>query len=115
MPRTDIVRIQMPGPYTDTPAVVTYSATDVPNGNRMKWTGKEILLVRNTDASVSRAFSLLSTPDRSGRNGQVDKTMLAGDFDVYGPFTDPQGWVQSDGYIYITGALNIVFAVLLLP
>ncbi|MFP5369276.1 MAG: hypothetical protein ACLGI3_00780, partial [Actinomycetes bacterium] len=62
MPRTPITPEVVPVESPLTEEVLTWTNADVANGNAFTWTGKEILLVWNSDATVARNVTIQSVP-----------------------------------------------------
>lgn len=115
MARTTLTPIPMPTRYAFAAVAVTYTALDAVDGGQWTMTGDDILLVRNT-GGTGRTVTLKSTPDSSGRTG--DMSLLVPATTGIACFGRPPltGWQQSDGraYIDVTGA-GIEAAVLRLP
>lgn len=104
MPRNSLVVQDPPGPYPATPlsagaALMTTEAADVANGNQWKPTGKDILIVRN-GAGTTQTITFTSAPDEQNRKGTISAYSMGTEWAAFGPF-EPDGWVQSDGYIYV--------------
>jgi hypothetical protein len=88
---------------------------DSANGYMFTATGRELILVHNTDAG-SQNCTVVSTAIE-GRTGDIAAYNLsAGEFAVFGPFP-LLGWQQSsDGMIYINASHNNVkFTIVRLP
>lgn len=124
MARTAVTPIVPPGKYPTLPlsalaAAFSFTAADVPNGNQAPSTGREILLVRNTDAAP-QTVTVTSSPDLLSRSGDIAAYSLPigsvnPQFAVLGPFP-VSGWKQPDGNLYFSGSsANIAFAVVQLP
>jgi len=75
-------------------------------------TGGEILLVKNGENS-SQTVTITSVVDDMKRAGNISAYSIgAGEIAAFGPF-QPEGWMQSDGQIYIAASADDVsFAVL---
>jgi hypothetical protein len=124
MARTAITPIVPPGKYPVLPltalsAAFAFTAADNVNGNQAPSTGREILLVRNTDAAP-QTVTVSSSPDPLNRSGDITTYSLpigsvTPQFAVLGPFPI-SGWKQPDGNLYFTAsAATIAFAVIQLP
>jgi hypothetical protein len=121
MAATAITVQDINGPFDDIDAGgadFTWTAADVANGNSFACTGKELLLVRNTDESTAYYVTIDSVEDEKNREGDISQySLAAGDFAVFGVgLTTAVGWRQSTNVINITGENAAVeFAVLRLP
>lgn len=115
MPRTTLPKVSSPGPYPTSVQAVTMTAADVTNKNQVLLTGREIVLIQNTD-TVARTVTITSTPDPQGRSGDITAaSVAAGAIAVVGPFGLP-GWIQPDGYLYLEASNAAVkFGVITLP
>ena len=116
MPRTTLTESVAPGPFPTAGVVVTADAADIANQNRVTWTGRALIIAHNTGAS-GRTVTITSVADRFGRTGTISaEAIAAGVRRVYGPFTNPDGWRQSDGYLYLeANNAEVVFMVITLP
>jgi len=92
---------------------VTETAADTGNLNMFKCTGKEILLVHNSDAVNPYTFTVTSVVDKWNRTGDITAYSLAAtEIASWGP-VELAGWRQADGYIYLQGSnAAILFSVL---
>ena len=120
MARVDHTPLTLLGPYPDLQpaalsATVTWVAADATNKNQCPLTGKEILLVRNTDAGA-HTVTVTSAPNARNRTGHITAYALAaGKTAAFGPF-DTNGWVQSGAKLYFEADdATVEFAVLRLP
>lgn len=124
MARTAVTPIVPPGKYPVLPLVAasaafTFTAADVPNGNQAPSTGRELLIVRNTDAAP-QTVTVTSSPDLLNRAGDITAYSIpigsvTPQFAALGPFP-VGGWKQADGNLYFSGSsANIAFAVIQLP
>ena len=117
MPRTSVTVQAVTDAYEGTISPneldVVFTAADVANGNQFTSSGDEILLVRNTHATVAKTFTVDSTPDERGRESDITTySLAAGEFSAFGPIRK-KGWVQTDGKIYVDGeSADIGFAIL---
>jgi hypothetical protein len=105
-------------PITALAAALTFAATDAaaaPNGMKVPSTGRELILLQNTDAAA-QTITIISAPDGFGRTGDITTySVPAGGFAVLGPF-NAAGWRQSDGFLYINSSdVDLKIAVLQLP
>ena len=122
MSRTNIATQTPVGPYPAGGAVspgalkVNFTAADVSNHNEFMYSGKEILLVTNTD-SASHNVTFTSAPDEHGRSGDIATYAVpAGETHCFDFRQGAAGWLQSDGHVYFQGdnAL-LLFAILTIP
>lgn len=102
-------------PVTAASADITWTAADTGNNNEFVATGREILLVKNTD-SAPHTVTIHSVPDSLGRTGDITAYSVgAGLISLFGPFP-LAGWDQTDGAVWIDGSdTHIQFAVIQLP
>lgn len=93
-----------------------YTAADVANGNSFVSTGREIVLVQNTD-SGGHHVSVVSVADAFGRTGDITAyAVAAGLFSVLPYLSGAAGWKQTDGTIHLSADdATVKFAVLRLP
>lgn len=114
MPRTTLPVTANPGPYPSTVQTVTMTAADVTNKNQFPLTGREIVIIQNTD-TVARTVTITSTPDPQGRTRDISAVSIAaGAIAVVGPFGLP-GWIQTDGMLYLeASAATVKFGVITL-
>lgn len=100
MPRTTLTKTTAPGGYAAAAVAVTMAAADISNLNQFRCSGNDLLIVHNTGAS-QRTFTITSVADPIyRRTGTITaETIDAGVIKVFGPMK-PDGWLQSDGYIY---------------
>lgn len=121
MPRTALTPISILGPYPTLPVSattlnLTMSAADVANGNSFLSTGKEILVVQNTD-SGAHTITLGSIADALKRTGDITSYSVGAGLIAAFNFTGLNGgWVQTDGTINVNANdVSIKFAVIRLP
>ena len=109
MSRTNIA-VQAPvGPYPAGGVVsalaldLAWTAADVSNHNEFLFSGKEILLVWNTD-TASHNLTLTSAPDEHGRTADVTTyAVAAGVISAFSFRGGSAGWLESDGHVYMQG------------
>jgi hypothetical protein len=106
MPRTTIAPVLAPGQFPTAGVTATGTAADTGNGNQVVASGKDLLIVTNTDVGSPPGgynFTLSSVADEKNRRGDITDFILSGETKVYGPL--PRlGWMQTDGYLYFAGA-----------
>lgn len=102
-------------PLTALQAQFVFTAADVANGNSSPMTGRELLIIQNTDAGA-QTVTIVSAPDANGRSGDITTYSLpASTFAMLGPFTT-SGWRQSSGKLFFNASnANVKFAVVALP
>lgn len=89
---------------------VSAGAADIPmeagddiNGNETTCTGKELVIVHNTDVGA-QTVTINAAPDEFGRTGAItDYSVGVDEYAVFGPFPTT-GWRQTDGKLYINVA-----------
>lgn len=116
MPRTAINATAAPGAYFTAGVAFTFTASDTSNQNSTPFTGREFIVARNSGASPHNV-TITSVSDSRKRTGTItSEAIAAGAFRMYGPFTNAEGWVQSDGSLYFEGDhAEVEFAVIKLP
>jgi hypothetical protein len=96
---------------------LTESACDNTNGNSFPFTGREMLLVHNTDAAAAHTFSVTSVPDSIGRTDSslTGYSVPLSTIAVIHLDQIP-GWRQSNGTILLAcNSALIKFGILRLP
>jgi len=118
---TVIVPQTIKGPFdaiTAGSADFTFAAGTVTDGDTFVCTGKEILIVTNTEVAAAKTVTVVSVDDEKGRAEDITAySLAAGDFAVFGVgLTNAQGWKSSAGTIRITvESATVKVAVLKLP
>lgn len=115
MARTALPITSLPANYAASPQALAWTAADNVNGNSIVLTGREILLVQNTDAA-SQTVTINSAADAYGRTGDITAfAMAAGSFYAFQKFPT-SGWEQTDGTLHLTAsAATVKFVVLREP
>lgn len=119
MARTNIATQVPVGPFPAGGAVsagalkVNFAAADVSNHNKSSFTGKEILLVWNTDTGAHN-LTLTSAPDEHGRSSDIASYSIpAGEVHAFSFRGGAVGWQQSDGNVYYQADdVSVKFAVI---
>ncbi len=96
----------------------TFAAGTITDGDTFVCTGRELLLVTNTEASDAKTVTIVSVDDEKGRAENITSySLAAGDFAVFGVgLTNSKGWKSTAGTIRITvEAATVKVAVLRLP
>lgn len=100
--------------YQQTPDLMTFTATHATNKNYCLFTGRQVLIFRNTGATP-RLVTVSSVADDEGRTGDLTQTVGAGEMYVTQMFPT-KGWIQTDGTLYFEAAhSDITVCVLTLP
>lgn len=123
MPRADCPKTIAPGPYVIptgfagafTGLATTLTAADVGNFNSFKPTGRDLLVIFNNSGSTY-TYTIQSASDSQGRTGDFTTlSILTYGIHVFA-FNQLQGWLQSDGTIWIKGSNALVlFGVITYP
>lgn len=115
MPRTAVVKTQAPGAYGGALTALTMAAADVANLNSVEITGKELIVIHNTDAAPHNV-TITSVASAIGRLGHITNAAIpANSYAVWGP-TQLEGWRQADGKLYFQADhAGIKFGVIVLP
>jgi hypothetical protein len=112
---------QVKGPFEAVGAGVadfTFAAGTITDGDTFQCTGKELLLVTNSDPTNPYTVTITSVDDEKGRAEDITSySLAAGDFAVFGVgLTNSKGWKSSAGTIRITvNNAAVKVAVLRLP
>jgi hypothetical protein len=95
---------------------LTMTAADTSMHNKTPFTGRDILLVQNTD-SASHNLTITSAPDEHGRSSDIASYAVgAGKISAFSLRGGAAGWLQSDGNLYYQGdSAMLFFAVLSTP
>jgi hypothetical protein len=96
----------------------TFAAGTLTDGDTFACTGRELLLVTNTEAADAKTITITSVDDEKGRAEDITSySLAAGDFAVFGVgLTNSKGWKSTAGTIRITvSAATVKVAVLRLP
>ncbi len=103
------------GSITANSADFTFAAADASNYNQCAHTGRELLLVQNSDNSNAYTVTVTSKAI-GGRTGDVSAYSVgANEFAVLGPFP-LRGWSQTGRKLYFQGSnAAIKFAVIKIP
>ena len=120
MARTTLTKTNAGGnfpvvPLTADSADITMTAADVANGNQFVPTGNELVIAHNSGASPY-TVTITSVAAGNNRTGDIATySLAAGDYAVFGPFRR-EGWLQSDGYIYLSASnASVTFGIITLP
>jgi hypothetical protein len=114
-----IITPQTPlGPYPALPVTanaldITFAACDASLKNYFVPSGRDLLLVYNSDATNPYTFTLFSVADAMGRTGDITTYSLSAGETAAVLLTSMNGWVQTDGNVYVDGSnVKIKFAVI---
>ena len=120
MTATALPIIAAVGPYPALPVSAgsldfVFTAADNVNGNSFVSTGRELLLVENTDAGA-QTFTVTSVADSLLRTGDVGPYSMASGANALFVVAAQPGWKQTDGTVHVTAsAATVKFAVVRLP
>lgn len=94
---------------------IVWTAADVANKHDLLATGRDILLVWNTDAA-GHTFTLTSQPDKQNRTGDVTAYAIAAATVSMYKFDDVTGWTDAGGAIqFEANHATVKFAVIAVP
>lgn len=114
MARTELTVLAVPETHPGGEVVYTFETHDIANENAFQLSGREILLIKSTDAG-SQDVVITSVADSYGRTQDLTVTVGAAET-VALAFLDRSGWMQSDGMLYLDCTVaTIAYAVLRLP
>lgn len=115
MARQTLTKTTAPGAYAGTSTAVTMTAAIVADMEQFTLTGRELLIIHNTDAGA-QTWTATSVDDRYGRVEHITtESIAAGAIRVFGPIP-LEGWKQTDGYFYLNAShINVKFGVIVLP
>jgi hypothetical protein len=114
MARTRLTPVEVPRTHPGGEVVYTWEAADVANKNDFLFTGREVLLIKSADGGEQDVI-ITSAPDSFGRSGDLT-VAVAASAEVALAFLDREGWMQSDGTLYLECSVaTLSFAVLRLP
>jgi len=86
--------------------------SDAVNGNLFGCTGKEILLVQNSDAAP-HTFTVTSVADALGRTGDINAYSVAANSFAAIQLSQIAGWKETDGNVYVSVSdSHVTFCVL---
>lgn len=91
----------------------TFVGGDAANGYEFTHTGREIVLVYNSDGSNPYTATIKSSADELGRTGDITTySLAAGEYAAFGPFP-VLGWRQTSGKMNLDASNNAIkFAIL---
>jgi len=115
MSRTALTPVQLKQDnYAVQPGDLAISfASDAVNGNLFGCTGKEILIVQNTDAGAAHTFTVTSVADALGRTGDINDYSIAASSFAAIQLSQIAGWKETDGNIYVSVSdSHVTFCVL---
>lgn len=119
MPRTALTVQTLVGPYPASVAAedldITFAAADVANMNEFAFTGREIILVENTDAGA-QTITFTSIADSFGREEDIAAySLAAGEFAGFWAGA-LGGWAQAGNLFFLeASAATVKFAILRIP
>jgi hypothetical protein len=115
MPRVTHTAQVPAGGWATALTALTFTAGDATNKERVKSTGREIIVFRNTGAGA-RTVTVDSVADVRGRTGSLTAVSIpAGAFRISQMFPQ-EGWCQTDGYInFEVEHAEVTIAVITVP
>lgn len=114
MARTVLTVLEVPRTHPGGEVAYTFTAHDTVNENEFVLTGREVLLIKSTDAG-SQDVVIDSVPDEYGREGPLTVSVGAG-VTVALAFLSRAGWMQPEGTLHLDCTVaTIAYAVLRLP
>lgn len=84
-----------------------FQAADPVNGNFYQSSGKDMLLVYNSD-TVSHTFSILSAPDQFGRFANITYTVAPGGYEAV-IISSQAIYTQSNGQVQLQASSALLF------
>ncbi len=100
MARQTLTKTAVPGSYSHAGSALTMTAAIVADKEQFVASGNDLLVIQNTDSSA-HTFTLTSVADAFGRTKDITaESIAAGAIRIVGPLQQ-QGWMQSDGKIYL--------------
>jgi len=113
MARTALTAIALGGPLDYDGVAVTFTAADDTDKNQVVLTGREIVLVQNTDTGA-HTVTFTSVADPYGRTKDMTFSVPASEFRAFGPFTR-EGWSSAGQLLIDTDDAAVLISVLRLP
>ena len=113
MARTALTAIVCGGPWDYDGVLVTFTAADAVNKNQVVLTGRELVLVDNTNVGA-QTVTFTSVADPYGRTKDMSFSIPAATKRVFGPFTR-QGWDSGGQLLIDAAAADVLICVLRLP
>lgn len=114
MARTPLTVVELDRTHPGGSKAISYVAADIALGNSFILTGREVLLIKSTDAGI-QSVVIESSPDSFGREGDLTLSIGIGAYHAIA-FMDRSGWVQSGGICHVDATVaTIAFAVIRLP
>lgn len=110
MPRQTLTKIVPKGPYPALPVSVNsldfvFTAADAVNKEQFVPGANTLLIVKNAHATLAKTFTLTSKADAKNRTGDVTTYSLGvGEYAAF--LFKKDGWMQSDGRIYMEAESN---------
>jgi len=83
-----------------------FTAADVVNGNSFLSSGKDLLIVHNSDGAATHTFTLVSAPDPDGRYANITYTVGIGSYSFV-DITSASIFVQSTNNLVLLSASDV--------
>jgi hypothetical protein len=113
MARTALTAIVCGGPWDYDGVALTWTAADAALKNQVTLTGREIVLVDNTNVGA-QTVTFTSVADPYGRTKDMSFSIPAANKRIFGPFTR-QGWDSGGQLLIDCAAADVMLCVLRLP
>lgn len=115
MARIAVTKTTAPGAYADASTAVTMENGNVGDGLYFTLTGREVLIIQNTNVG-SQTWTATSVADPYGRTNDITtESIAASAIRVFGPI-NTIGWQQTNGQFYFTASsTDVKFGVIVLP
>lgn len=116
MARQTITPVAVTGKWPTALAALTFTAADTSNKEQMILTGREILIIFNSDASPHTVTIDSVTDPTTNRTGSLTTvSVAAGAYKMIGPLA-PDGWRNSSGYLTFEASdATVKYAAIQLP
>lgn len=121
MPRTALTPLTPKGPYPNFPITAgslsaAGAAADVANKNTFPYSGREVIIARNSGATP-HTVTLTSHTDSQNRSGDIGSYSIPGGQSLYfNAVGGLDGWKQADGGFYLEADhAEVLFTILRLP
>lgn len=105
MPKTTLTKTRALGQfgtYGENLADLTMAAADVANKNQFVFRPRDLIVAHNTAIGAQTVTITSAAAHKTGRTGDIAAYSIgAGEYAVFGPFVEQDGFRQADGYIYL--------------
>lgn len=103
MARTTIAPEVVPTNAPLTAETIAWTNADVANGNQLAYTGRDLLLVWNSDGAVARnvTFQTVAINGRQDPIHNIPQSVPSTEYRMYN--LRGEGFQQTDGFVYVSG------------